>query len=74
MGPRELLKFSSSSLGRAGCWVLDWGTPRLRASPSALAIRRTLENYINTLIKNIAYVSSRYLQLTTLLCASVGKH
>jgi len=36
MGPRQLLKSSSSSFGRAGCWVLDWGPSRLRASPSAL--------------------------------------
>ena len=35
MGPRELLKSLSSSFGRAGCWVLDWGPSRLRASPSA---------------------------------------
>jgi len=34
----------------------------------------TLGNCINTLIRNIAYVSSRHLKLTTLLCASVGKH
>ena len=33
-----------------------------------------LENCINTLIRNIAYVSSRHLKLTTLLCPSVGKH
>ena len=34
----ELLKSSSSSFGRAGCWVLDWGLFRLRASPSALSL------------------------------------
>jgi len=37
MRPRELLKSSSSSFGRAGCWVLDWGPSHLGASPSALS-------------------------------------
>ena len=38
MGPRELLKSSSSSFDRVGYWVLSWGLSLLRASPSALGL------------------------------------
>jgi len=35
MGPRELLKSSSSSSGRAGDWVMNWDSSRPPAYPSA---------------------------------------
>jgi len=41
MEPRELLKSSSPSFSLAGCWVMNWGPSRPRASPSALSLGRT---------------------------------
>ena len=42
MGPRELLKSSPSSFGRAGDWVMSWDSSRPPASPfSALGLGRT---------------------------------
>ena len=38
MGPRELLKSSSPSFGRSGDWVVNWGSLRPPASPSALGL------------------------------------
>jgi len=38
MGPKELLKSSSSSFGRSGDWVVSWGSSRPPASPSALGL------------------------------------
>ena len=38
MGPRELLKSSSPSFGRSGDWVVNWGSLRPLASPSALGL------------------------------------
>jgi len=36
MGPRELLKSSSPSFGRAGDWVMNCDSSRLLAYPSVL--------------------------------------
>jgi len=41
MGPRELLKSSSSSFGRAGYRVMNWDPSLPRASPSALGLGQT---------------------------------
>jgi len=39
MGPRELLKSSSPSFGRAGDWVMNWDSSRPPAYPSILGAR-----------------------------------
>jgi len=39
MGPRELLKSSSPSFGRAGDWMMNWDSSRPPAYPSALGRR-----------------------------------
>jgi len=39
MRPRELLKSSSPSFGRAGDWVMNWDSSRLPAYPFALGTR-----------------------------------
>jgi len=39
MGPRELLKSSSPSFGRADDWVINWSSSRPPAYPSALGVR-----------------------------------
>ena len=44
MGPRELLKSSSTSFGRADDWVMNWGSSRPPAFPSALGARSSGEH------------------------------
>jgi len=44
MGPRELLKSSSSSFGRAGDWVMSWDSSRPPTYPSALGTRSSEEH------------------------------
>jgi len=44
MGPRELLKSSSLSFGRAGDWVMNWDSSRPPAYPSTLSTRSSGEH------------------------------
>ena len=44
MGPRELLKFSSPSFGRAGDWVMNCDSSRPPAYPSILSTRSSGES------------------------------
>jgi len=44
MGPRELLKSSSPSFGRAGDWVMNWDSSRPPACPSTLGARSSGEH------------------------------
>jgi len=44
MGPRELLKFSPPSFGRAGDWVMSWDSSRPAAYPSVFGTRSSGES------------------------------
>ena len=44
MGPRELLRSSSSSFGGAGDWVMNCDSSRLLAYPSVLGARSSGES------------------------------